>query len=515
MQIFAPAAASGTLPVQASPQLSRSAIIRLIALALLSMLLLRTAWVAEDAYIPFRVLDNFLNGYGLRWNVADRVQTYTDPLFLGIVTFVTWLSGNVYLSVIAVSLVLSLAAFVLITRDASDMGAITASFALIFSKAFIDFSISGIENPATHCAIAAYLYFYWRGRDPFLLTLIAALAATNREDTVLFFLPSLGVLYFRTGLSRVWRRALLGWTPCLAWLAFSLFYYGFLFPNTAYAKLNTGIPTRDMIFQGIVYYMNAIQFDTSTIFVISLGLVVAYYAREWALAAGVVLNLIYILRVGGDFMCARFFSASLVFCVALIARYWNPRWALGVPTLALIAGLGLWVPYPTVTTAVADITPRLIGGGVADERSHYYECAGLMHYRRDTLWPLCAFTVVGAEARDSGFKTVVMPNIGYYGWIVGPKVHVVDPFALGDAFLARLPIVKGPWRVGHYLRNLPEGYLDTVTTGVNTIADPNLHEYYSHLHTVISGDLWSVDRFKQIFLFNIGYYDHLVPHTRT
>jgi hypothetical protein len=41
--------------------------------AVLLVLLLRTAWVSEDAYISFRVVSNFLSGYGLRWNIADRV----------------------------------------------------------------------------------------------------------------------------------------------------------------------------------------------------------------------------------------------------------------------------------------------------------------------------------------------------------------------------------------------------------------------------------------------------------
>jgi hypothetical protein len=30
------------------------------------------AWVGDDAAITARVVDNFLHGYGLRWNVTDR-----------------------------------------------------------------------------------------------------------------------------------------------------------------------------------------------------------------------------------------------------------------------------------------------------------------------------------------------------------------------------------------------------------------------------------------------------------
>src|SRR5258706_11724750 len=52
------------------------------AWAVLALIILRNAWVSEDAYITFRVIDNFFHGYGLRWNVHERVQAYTHPLWL-------------------------------------------------------------------------------------------------------------------------------------------------------------------------------------------------------------------------------------------------------------------------------------------------------------------------------------------------------------------------------------------------------------------------------------------------
>lgn len=484
----------------------------LIAAALLTILLVRTAWVAEDGYISFRVLDNLLHGYGLRWNIDERVQTYTDPLFLAFVTLATWLSGNVYLSTIAVSFILTLAAFFLIVRGVPEAGILTATAALVFSRAFVDFSISGMENPATHLAIAGYLFVYWRNRDPFWLSLITALAVTNRMDTILLFLPSLAAVYWRAGW-RVWKPVLAGWSPFLAWSAFALFYYGFLFPNTAYAKLHTGIPRRDMIFQGIDYFLNAMRFDTATMFVILLGLIVAYLAREWLLALGMLLNLIYIVQVGGDFMSGRFFSASLFLSVALLARYWNPRPIFAACTVLLIAGIGLSVPFPTVTSAHAEYrNPWPVdASGIADERAYYYRAAGLLNYHRDIMWPYFGFTQMGLDVKSSGKKVVIFGNIGYYGYSAGPRVHIIDYLALGDALLARLPIPPGGWRIGHFTRRIPAGYEETIRTGVNRIEDPQLHVYYGHLHNVISGDLWSWQRLRDIFLFNVGYYEPLLP----
>jgi arabinofuranosyltransferase len=51
-----------------------------VLLALFAVVLCRTAWVGDDAYITFRTVDNLVHGYGARWNVDERVQAYTHPL---------------------------------------------------------------------------------------------------------------------------------------------------------------------------------------------------------------------------------------------------------------------------------------------------------------------------------------------------------------------------------------------------------------------------------------------------
>jgi arabinofuranosyltransferase len=480
--------------------------------ALLLVYLIRSAWMAEDGYISFRVVENFLNGYGLRWNVGERVQTFTDPLFVGMVTLATWVSGNVFFACCAVSLLLTLAAFLLLTRTASAAGVATVTMVLLFSKGFMDFSVSGLENPATHLALAAYFFAYWKNRDPFILTLIAAFAATNRIDTILLLLPSLCAVYVRTG-PRVWKRALAGWTPYLVWTAFALFYYGFALPNTYYAKLHTGIPVRDRIFQGFVYLVNAFRCDTVTIFAICAGVAIAFLARQWWAGAGAILYCLYVVWIGGDFMSARFFTAPLVVCVALIANYWKPSPAPAVITIAVILALGMSIPSPTVLSARADWgTMTVDGGGIADERAVYFQGASLLNYHRDFLWPTTfGWSGLGEDLKAKGVKVYVFGNIGFLGYHAGPGVHVIDFNALGDALIARLPAVAGPWRIGHHARAVPAGYEETVSTGVNKIADPNLAEYYNHLKVVICGNLWSWQRFEEIVLFNIGYYDHLLP----
>ena len=45
-------------------------------------LLIKTAWMHEDAFITYATVNNFLDGYGLRYNISERVQSYTSPLMM-------------------------------------------------------------------------------------------------------------------------------------------------------------------------------------------------------------------------------------------------------------------------------------------------------------------------------------------------------------------------------------------------------------------------------------------------
>lgn len=82
--------------------------------------------------------------------------------------------------------------------------------------------------------------------------------------------------------------------------------------------------------------------------------------------------------------------------------------------------------------------------------------------------------------------------------------------ALVDPLLAQLPTAEGEWRIGHFQRQLPEGYLESLETGENLIGNPYLKIYYDKLLVVVSGEIFKIDRFVEIWRINTGYYDDLV-----
>src|SRR5690348_16048670 len=57
-----------------------------LAVAAFLVLEIKDAWLSDDAYITFRTVYNFTHGYGLVWNVGERVQSYTHPLWMFLLT---------------------------------------------------------------------------------------------------------------------------------------------------------------------------------------------------------------------------------------------------------------------------------------------------------------------------------------------------------------------------------------------------------------------------------------------
>ena len=106
-------------------------------------------------------------------------------------------------------------------------------------------------------------------------------------------------------------------------MAFSLFYYGTIFPNTAFAKLDTGIAKSVLLPQGLAYLGASFRFDPVTPLLIACGLVVAGVRRsasQLAVAAGAVAYLAYTVWIGGDFMLGRYLAAPLFCALVLIFR---------------------------------------------------------------------------------------------------------------------------------------------------------------------------------------------------
>ena len=201
------------------------------AVALLAYVLLRTAWLSDDAYITFRAVENFVSGIGMRWNPAERVQVFTHALWFFVLSPFRAVTGEIYLTSLFLSMALTLvAAGLLIWRVAATLPmAVFAAAALISSRAFVDYSTSGLENPLTNLLLIVFVLVWTRAypRDPRRrvksLALVAALLMMNRLDTGLLVLPAVAAAAWRLRL-RGFRPVVTGLLPLAAWEIFSVVY---------------------------------------------------------------------------------------------------------------------------------------------------------------------------------------------------------------------------------------------------------------------------------------------------
>jgi arabinofuranosyltransferase len=99
----------------------------------------------------------------------------------------------------------------------------------------------------------------------------------------------------------------------------------------------------------------------------------------------------------------------------------------------------------------------------------------------------------------------VVSQAGVAGFFAPPTAIIVDAYGLNDAFLARLPAAdKVTWRIGHYAREIPRGYTESLKEGRNRMADPKLAQFYDRMRLVVSGPIWSWQRWKEIVRLNLG-----------
>jgi len=523
-------------------------------MAALAWLVLSHAWFTDDAYFSFRSIDNFVNGYGLTWNVIERVQGYTHPLWVLLLSAFYFFTREIYITTIVVSLALTLAlAWLLIFKVAGTRWqGLAAVFLLSLSTAFIEYTTSGLENPLSHLLLAAFLFIFLRKeRSPrllFWLALLAALGAVNRLDTILFYFPALAYQWWR---EKDRRRAAgmiaLGFIPLVMWETFSLIYYGFPFPNTYYAKAQNYVALGEEIWAGLNYFLFTLKFDPFTCVVIVAALITAAWqrqARAIAGALGILLYLVYILQIGGDFMGGRFLSSAYLAAVFILMVYLFPKlklkkhWAL-VPAALLISLLASSPPY--FLYAKDFRTARW--NGVVDERMVYFGTnflriedlhafnadpqynalnkitfflkslgrGRLFRWEAENDW-IDLGRDLRAQAAAQGKLFLPQGANGFTGYYAGPDVYIINALALTDELLARVPPIYNPnWRSGHFMRAIPPGYLEVEAGTQEHLDDPALDGYYQKIRLVTHGDLFTAQRWQAIWELNTKSFDELLP----
>jgi arabinofuranosyltransferase len=139
--------------------------------------------------------------------------------------------------------------------------------------------------------------------------------------------------------------------------------------------------------------------------------------------------------------------------------------------------------------------PEVRPSGIVDERRYYASETGLFGPQGIRSAPDLRYWAQAEGWSRQGIRVRTVKMAGFAGYLAGPGVHLLDVMALADPLLARLP-ARRPWRVGHYERDVPAGYLQTVRTGNNVIEDPRVARLWTRVALVTRGPIWSATRWE-------------------
>jgi arabinofuranosyltransferase len=329
----------------------------LVPLGALSLLVILTALAyrnayrghtIDDAYISFQYAKNWASGRGLVFNPGERVEGYSNFLWIAVLTPLWPLVGHdadrFACAAFVLCLVIAVANLALLTAIARALFAhplawVLPALLLAFDDAYAAYAVFALENQLLLLVMLGGLWISTRRirRWEFALGVALALAAMTRPDGILWggawvAAEGTAVLAAR-GQDRTARAlALLRCSATFAALFSGYFlarywYYGEPFPNTFYLKVGS---TFAALPRGRDYLLSYLS-ERWWVPLLGLGGVVASrqtWAR-WLFAHG-LLHAGYVVYVGGDFYSGHRFLMAI-----------TPSWAL-LAAAGLDAALARW-----------------------------------------------------------------------------------------------------------------------------------------------------------------------------
>ena len=520
-------------------------------------------WIADDGLIVLRTVRNLMAGNGPVFNAGERVEANTSTVWTYLTYLGGWVGGPMRLEyvVLALALALSVLGVVLLMLGAARLyapslqgrrGVLLPAGALVYIAVppARDFASSGLEMGL----VLAYLGLLWwmlvcwsqgirtagsRGRAD------DANAVGSAYTAALAFTAGLSVLVrpelaLIGGLALVmmllaahgWRYRVLivvagGLLP-VAYQIFRMGYYGLVVPGTAIAKDATGSKWD----QGLVYLAN---FNEPYLLWIPALLLVGLAAmlsmtrmQPWPgreirrdhgwiarrvqspaaivvffVASGLV-QAIYWIRQGGDFMHGRVFLAPLFCMLAPVAvipvtlpagRTFSREagYLLAGATTVLWGSVVAWSLWAANSDGLGAEGTKVSYSGIVDERRFYSQATGHAHplTAADYLdYPRMRAVLVAINntpdgalllpsgnydvwdvvpappppppapgeppgRRQTGPHTVFFTNLGMLGMNVGLDVRVIDQIGLANPLAAHTARIEDG-RIGHDKNLFPD-----------------------------------------------------------
>ena len=413
-------------------------------------------FIQDDAFISFRYARNLVEGNGLVWNPGERVEGYTNFLWT------LMIAGGIKLGLdpVMFSQILGLICFALTLVFTYKLArlifgrdlAVLTIILLGTNYSFSAYATGGLETQiqALIFTATAYLLFSAMSRGEWKYSMMAGLSLlltagllTRLDSAILAAVVIPAALYQllkqKAGIQVKVAKELLLVIPLVAiisiWFAWKLSYYGDIVPNTYYAKVAAATSPI-----GGMWYLYSFFTEYWLGPFLLLGIVAACSRRNGQMSvilSMVVLWMLYVIKIGGDFMEYRVLVPVLPFIMLIVI--WSIRWlaqnkAVQAALIVIVLAGSLLYSLRTSQSSLHTFTSL-----------NAYDIESIQQLQGHLKDPASDWETIGellGEAFDhsSQVKIAVLPAgaVPYYS-----RLPAVDMRGLNDKWIARYGEITG------------------------------------------------------------------------
>lgn len=298
-------------------------------------------FIQDDAFVSFRYADNFVNGYGLVWNIGERIEGYTNflwtmaisaALYFGIDPVIfSYITGMIFF-VFSLFFTYSISLLIFSSRNISLL--IMAMLGTNYS--FSAYATGGLETQLQALLFTIIIYIILRSLYadkwdiPVLagLSFLLAVAVLTRPDSallaiVVFFTVILYISKEDIPASKKIIKGLSMSLPLIMlagiWLVWKRLYYGDILPNTFYVKLASPTSIKRGLLYVYIFFLSYLLILFPLFGLISIKqLLDKKNSKLLFIIVTIFLWILYIIKAGGDFMEFRLFIPILPLLFILI-----------------------------------------------------------------------------------------------------------------------------------------------------------------------------------------------------
>ena len=421
----------------------------------------------DDAYISYRFVQNFLDGNGLVFNIGERVEGFTNFGWVLYMIFLGKLSLNYILISKITGYIFGAGVIYLVFLIASQLEEFKNKILIILSSVYITASsqslaywaIAGLETSAFafFALFSLYLYLNKNKLLPFVLITAVMLRPEGALIAILFI--TIEFITSKKFPTFSFRSAIGAFILGIPYLAFKMYYYGDILPNSFYAK--TGM-TVTQLSNGLEYFVRFIShygfYGIPLLIAIFLWKKLSKELKTVFLFT--TCYTIYLILVGGDVLKVHRFFIPIIGLYAIVTAY-----AVSFLTQLIPKNI-----YKLVSVTLAILLCGL---------TYYLPNKFVKQYNNLEIHFIDKMSIMAdnIQSQDSTNFSVALPTIGVFSYkLMGH--HIIDMLGLTDSTIAKHgePPIEGmqtTWKESKhnsaYILNFAPDYI-MFSTGVKPSA---------------------------------------------